>query len=100
MPSVWQQLQGQMYLGNAEFVEVVGEKIGTRLSVDAGYRVCNAALQRRRWPGLQPCQRATRPSAELSSWFGPRAVMTPRISHLISCRYADRKETDDYFISP
>ena len=29
-------------------------------------------------------------------------VWTPRgddIAHLISCRYADRKETDDYFIS-
>ena len=35
LPSVWQQLQGQMYLGNAEFVEVIGEKIGTRLSADA-----------------------------------------------------------------
>ena len=35
LPSVWQQLQGQMYLGNAKFVEVIGEKIGTRLSADA-----------------------------------------------------------------
>lgn len=26
------------------------------------YRACNAAPLRRRWPGLQPCQRATRPS--------------------------------------
>ena len=26
LPSVWQQLQGQMYLGNAEFIEVIGEK--------------------------------------------------------------------------
>ena len=35
MPSVWQQLRGQMYLGNAKFVELIGEKISPRLSADA-----------------------------------------------------------------
>ena len=35
LPSVWQQLQVQMHLGNAKFVEVIGEEIGTRLSADA-----------------------------------------------------------------
>ena len=32
---MWEQLQGQLYLGNSEFAEVLGEKIGTRLSADA-----------------------------------------------------------------
>jgi putative transposase len=35
LPSVWEQLQGQLYLGDAEFAEALGEKIGTRLSADA-----------------------------------------------------------------
>jgi hypothetical protein len=35
LPSVWEQLQGQLYLGDAEFAEVLGEKIDTRLSADA-----------------------------------------------------------------
>ncbi|NMM05800.1 transposase [Polaromonas sp.] len=35
LPSLWEQLQGQLYLGDAEFVEVMGEKIATRLSSDA-----------------------------------------------------------------
>jgi putative transposase len=32
---VWEQLQGQLYLGNSEFAEVLGEKIDTRFSADA-----------------------------------------------------------------
>ena len=35
LPSVWAQLQGQLYLGDAQFAEVLGEKIGTRHSADA-----------------------------------------------------------------
>ena len=35
LPSLWAQLQGQLYLGDAEFAEALGEKIGTRLSADA-----------------------------------------------------------------
>ena len=35
LPSLWKQLQGQLYLGDAEFAEALGEKIGTRLSSDA-----------------------------------------------------------------
>ncbi len=35
LPSVWEQLRGQLYLGDAEFVEVLGKKIATRLSADA-----------------------------------------------------------------
>ena len=35
LPSVWERLQGQMYLGDAEFVEETGKKIGTRLLADA-----------------------------------------------------------------
>ena len=35
LPSVWEQLQDQLYLGDAGFAEVLGEKIGIRLSADA-----------------------------------------------------------------
>ena len=35
LPRVWEQLPDQLYLGDAEFAEVLGEKIGTRLSADA-----------------------------------------------------------------
>jgi putative transposase len=35
LPSVWGQLQSQLYLGDAGFAEVLGEKIGSRLSADA-----------------------------------------------------------------
>ena len=35
LPSVWEQLQSQLYLGDAEFAETLGEKIGTRLAADA-----------------------------------------------------------------
>ena len=35
LPSVWNQLQGQLYLGDAQFAEVLGEKIGARQSADA-----------------------------------------------------------------
>jgi REP element-mobilizing transposase RayT len=34
LPSVWAQLQGQMYLGDAEFIESMGDKIAIKLSVD------------------------------------------------------------------
>ena len=34
LPSVWEQLQGQLYLGDAEFIESMGDKIATKLSVD------------------------------------------------------------------
>ena len=45
LPSLWKQLQGQLYLGDAEFAEALGEKIGTRLSSDAEI----PRLQRRAW---------------------------------------------------
>ena len=32
--SVWEELQGQMYLGDDEFVERMGEKVSTKLSID------------------------------------------------------------------
>jgi putative transposase len=35
LPSVWERLQSQLYLGDAEFAEVLGEKIASRLSADA-----------------------------------------------------------------
>lgn len=35
LPSVWEQLKGQLYLGDATFVEVMGKKIAARLSADA-----------------------------------------------------------------
>ena len=35
LPGVWEQLQGQLYLGDAGFAEILGEKIATRLSADA-----------------------------------------------------------------
>ena len=35
LPSVWEHLQGQLYLGDAGFAEVLSEKIGIRLSADA-----------------------------------------------------------------
>jgi len=35
LPSVWEQLEGQLYLGDATFVEVMGKKIAARLSADA-----------------------------------------------------------------
>jgi REP element-mobilizing transposase RayT len=35
LPSVWEQLQSQLYLGDAEFSETLGEKISTRLAADA-----------------------------------------------------------------
>ena len=35
LPSVWEQLQDQLHLRDAGFAEVLGEKIGTRLSADA-----------------------------------------------------------------
>jgi hypothetical protein len=35
LPSVWGRLQDQLYLGDAEFAELLGEKIGSRLSADA-----------------------------------------------------------------
>ena len=34
LPSVWEELQGQMYLGNDEFVERMGEKVSNKLSTD------------------------------------------------------------------
>ena len=64
LPSVWEQLQGQLYLGNSEFAEVLGEKIGTRLSADAEI----PRLQRRASaPPLVrfvACRRATQPSCK------------------------------------
>ena len=35
LPSVWEQLQGQVFLGDDEFVERMGEKVSARLSSDA-----------------------------------------------------------------
>ena len=35
LPSVWEQLQGQLYLGDARFAEVLGEKMGDKLAADA-----------------------------------------------------------------
>lgn len=35
LPGVWGRLQGQLYFGDAQFAEVLGEKIGTKLSADA-----------------------------------------------------------------
>ncbi len=35
LPSVWERLQGQIYLGDAEFVEATGKKIDIGLSSDA-----------------------------------------------------------------
>ena len=35
LPSVWDQLQGQLYLGDAKFAEALGKKIDVRLSADA-----------------------------------------------------------------
>ena len=35
LPSVWEQLQDQLHLRGAGFAEVLGGKIGTRLSADA-----------------------------------------------------------------
>ena len=35
LPTVWEQLQGQLYLGDADFAEKLGEKIGARLSAAA-----------------------------------------------------------------
>ena len=35
LPSVWEQLEDQLHLRGAGFAEVLGEKIGTRLSADA-----------------------------------------------------------------
>ena len=34
LSSVWEELQGQMYLGNDEFVEQMGEKVSNKLSID------------------------------------------------------------------
>ena len=31
LPSVWRELQGQMFLGDDEFVEWMGEKVSARL---------------------------------------------------------------------
>ena len=97
LPSVWQQLQGQMYLGNAKFVEVIGEKIGTRLSADAEI----PRLQRR--ASAPPLARfAAMPARNPAIGRVVFLVWTPRgddTAHLTSCRYADRKETDAYFIT-
>ena len=35
LPSVWEQLQGQLYLGDAEFAEVLGRKMDHKLVADA-----------------------------------------------------------------
>ena len=35
LPSVWEALQGQMYLGDDEFVEKIGGKVSDRLANDA-----------------------------------------------------------------
>ena len=35
LPSVWEELQGQMYLGDDEFVERMCEKVNSKLSIDA-----------------------------------------------------------------
>ena len=35
LPSVWERLHGQIYLGDAEFVEATGKKIAIGLSSDA-----------------------------------------------------------------
>lgn len=35
LPSVWEQLEGQLYLGDATFVEVMGKKIAARVLADA-----------------------------------------------------------------
>lgn len=35
LPSVWEELQGQMFLGDDEFVEQMGEKVSARLSTDS-----------------------------------------------------------------
>lgn len=35
LPSVWEQLKGQLYLGDATFVEVMGKKIAARVLADA-----------------------------------------------------------------
>ena len=35
LPSVWRELQGQMFLGDDEFGERMGEKVSARLSSDA-----------------------------------------------------------------
>ena len=34
LPSVWEQLQGQLYLGDATFAEVLGDKMGNKLAAD------------------------------------------------------------------
>ena len=34
LPSVWEQLQGQLYLGDAKFAEVLGYKMGDKLAAD------------------------------------------------------------------
>ena len=34
LPSVWEELQGQLYLGDEEFVQRMGGKVGARLSTD------------------------------------------------------------------
>ena len=34
LPSIWEELQGQMFLGDAEFVERIGEKVPHKLSID------------------------------------------------------------------
>ena len=35
LSSVWEELKGQMYLGDDEFVERMGEKVSNKLSIDA-----------------------------------------------------------------
>ena len=35
LPSLWEQLEGQLYLGDATFVEVMGKKMAARHSADA-----------------------------------------------------------------
>ena len=35
LPSVWEELQGQMYLGDDEFVERMGEKVSAKRSIDS-----------------------------------------------------------------
>ena len=35
LPSIWEQLQGQLYLGDAEFAEVLGRKMDHKLVADA-----------------------------------------------------------------
>ena len=34
LPNVWEQLQRQLYLGDAIFAEVLGEKLGDKLAAD------------------------------------------------------------------